>query len=142
MSLDFEITVDIDAGLPDVWNALTETSRIRHWWDDGVSLEARPGGRFEERWKDADGRTIVTRGRVEHIEPQAAMVLSWADEDWSVQTRVRFRLELSGSGTRLTLRHSGWEQFGQAEGRRLAKAHREGWNRHLEALRSFAAGKT
>ena len=138
-SLHISITIDIDANLETVWAALTTAHQIRQWWDEGVSLEARLGGQFEERWTDSDGRTVVTRGRVERFEPPNAFDLSWADEDWAVETEVGFRLAQAGSGTRLVLKHRGWQQFGDEDGRRLAEAHEAGWRRHLEALRTFAA---
>ncbi len=47
-----------------VLRSLTEEERIAEWWGGYVSLEARPGGRFMERWTDAGGREVVTSGEV------------------------------------------------------------------------------
>ena len=56
------LAVEIDAPPESVWPLLTDPQRIAHWWGNHVWLEARPGGRFLERWTDPAGRSVVIQG--------------------------------------------------------------------------------
>ncbi len=123
-----------------VWRSLTEEERIAEWWGDHVSLEARPGGRFTERWTDANGREVVTSGRVVLMDASQTLELTWADEDWDELTRVLFRLEEAADDTtRLTLEHSGWEGFPVSAREGLVRTHASGWSRHMANLKAYWA---
>jgi uncharacterized protein YndB with AHSA1/START domain len=124
-----------------VWRSLTEEERIVEWWGGHVSLEARPGGRFAERWTDAGQREVVTSGEVVLMDAPRALELTWADEDWDKPTRVLFRLEEAAEDTtRLTLEHSGWETFPLSAREELVRAHALGWSRHVASLRAYSEG--
>ena len=96
------IVVSVDIGVPPgpVWQALTGADCIAGWWGDHVSFDARAGGRLVERWTDAGGRNVVTSGEVVRLTAPRELVLTWADGDWPVRTRVRFVLEEVADGTR------------------------------------------
>ena len=134
------LTVDIDAPPESVWQLLTDPPRIADWWGDHVSLEARPGGRFLERWTDPAGRSVVTQGEVVRLAAPRELELTWADDDWPAQTRVRFVLEEAGNATRLTLTHDGWEGIPALRREELVREHAAGWSRHLDRLATLAAG--
>ena len=134
------LTVEIDAPPESVWQLLTDQQAIADWWGDHVSLEARPGGRFLERWTDPAGRSVVTRGEVVGLTAPRELELTWADEDWPAQTRVRFVLEKVGNATRLTLTHDGWEGLPGPRREELVSEHAAGWSRHLARLASLATG--
>ncbi len=124
-----------------VWRSLTEEERIAEWWGGYVSLEARPGGRFTERWTDAGGRKVVTSGGVIRMEAPRTLELTWADEDWGEPTRVLLRLEEAADDTtRLTLEHSGWEAFPLSAREPALRAHASGWSRHVASLQAYSAG--
>ena len=133
-----EITIAIAAPPETVWRCLTGNAAILDWWGLPVRLEPRPGGRFEERWPDARGRETVTAGRVLTCDAPTLLTLTWADEDWTVKTRVSIRLAARDHSTALTLRHSGWRQFGATDGDRLLAQHRAGWRKHLDDLKAYA----
>lgn len=95
------------------------TGGVGSWWplashsvagDDAVTciLEGHVGGRFYEVSRGGDQ---AEWGRVLAWEPPRRLVMSWypgrtpAD---ATEVEVTFRPE--GSGTRLTLTHSGWER--------------------------------
>jgi len=40
-----EIKISIGANILSVWNALTDSQRVKYWWTTGV-IEAKEGGRF------------------------------------------------------------------------------------------------
>lgn len=118
----------------EIWAALTEEARIHSWWGDYVTLEAREGGRFVERWRDGSGGEVVTSGRVTRLERHEILELSWSDEGWEITTRVRFTLEPESEGTRLVLEHNGWSALPPDEREEVMADHSAGWQRHLQSL--------
>ncbi len=134
------ITLGTEVAVPPatLWHCLTDPAEMRRWWGLPVTLEPIPGGRFEEVWRDGAGRRIVTRGTVLQAEAPALLELTWADEDWTCETRLRLALNGSGDATRLELRHDGWRNFPAPQGADLRQAHLAGWQRHLRSLKTHA----
>jgi uncharacterized protein YndB with AHSA1/START domain len=125
-------TVVVPAPLERVWEAFVDAGRREAWWSY-LRLDGRPGGRVEERWTDTTGREVVTSGRVLEAVAPTRLRMSWADEGWPAATEVEVELAPCPSGTRVTVRHSGWERL--PEGEALAAAHAAGWRAHLDDLR-------
>jgi uncharacterized protein YndB with AHSA1/START domain len=101
-----ERTVLVPATREEVWAALTSPELLSRWLGDVLELDPRPGGAVIVR--DADGG--LRRGLVEFAEPGRALVLRWRRlEDVAgalsvgEATRVTFRLEDEGAGTRLAV---------------------------------------
>ena len=136
---DDRITLAVNLPVPPTraWRALTETDQLQAWWGDHVRLDARPGGRFVERWADPGGSSITTSGTVGRAEPPRLLELSWADEGWGVTTQVRFELEERDDGCRLALDHWGWGGFPDGEREELMEDHAAGWTAHLEKLARY-----
>lgn len=122
-----------------VWQALTQADAIAVWWGDHVSLEAVVGGAFREVWRDDDGRTVITSGRVTLLEPPRLLSLSWKDADWPVETTVTWQVDEVPGGASLELTHAGWEGFSADRAERLRAAHAAGWNLHLDSLADYLA---
>ena len=101
-------------------------------------LEGWPGGAMEEVWRDADDNTTRTRGRILRAIPPAVLEMTWADDDWNVETQVALRFDDHGDSTRLGLTHGGWEHFSEAKAKPLVAAHAAGWEHHLSRLKAFA----
>lgn len=133
-----DVTLDttVAATPEDVWAALAEHAQRRRWWPH-LELDPRPGGRLVERWRDGDGREVVTAGDVLDARPPSMLRCSWRDEDWPAATELTIELRPAGEGTHVRLRHRGWELLG-ADAERLAAAHRQGWERHLAAWKAAA----
>jgi uncharacterized protein YndB with AHSA1/START domain len=121
----------VDAPAHRVWQAIVDPRARSGWWGY-LDLDARVGGRFEERWVDADGRKKLTHGHVVDLVPERMLRLSWADEDWPAQTEVELRLDQNEQGTTVRVRHTDWERLPDAAA--LASEHRAGWKMHLSNL--------
>lgn len=135
------IEVDISVTTDRAWVLLTEDEHRRKWWGDHVELEVRRGGAFRETWSDGT-RQVVTSGEVTRMEPPTALEMTWADDDWSGQTRVMFRLSGHGRSTRLHLEHSGWSVHPEEERRQLIDVHAKGWRQHLTRLADYARAQS
>jgi uncharacterized protein YndB with AHSA1/START domain len=126
-----------------VWAALTGPGHVAAWWGRHVSLEAVPGGRLVERWRDGEtGREVVTAGSVARHGPPRLIEVTWADEGWPAETRVVVRLEPAegGAAMRLALEHAGWDLFPGGEGPALRDRHAAGWAAHLRSLEAYLEG--
>ncbi|WP_138380789.1 SRPBCC family protein [Luteithermobacter gelatinilyticus] len=132
------VSLDIKATPATVWSCLTRQQHLLCWWGENVSLDASPGGKFKEVWIDRDGTEKVTTGDVKAIEAGKKLHISWTDEDWELPTDVVIRLDASPQGTRLTLEHTGWENFMGDLMDSLREDHEAGWRSHLYSLKSYA----
>lgn len=123
------------------WKFLTDKKHIENWWGSHVSLEAKSGGTFLEKWSDGE-RTITTSGRIKTFNAPAELKMIWADEDWPGDTVVIFSLSSTGNETRLKFEHSGWEIHPNVKRPGLMKDHAAGWSMYLERLGQYATEKT
>lgn len=134
-----EIRIELDLPIPReaAWILLSAPDAIGVWWGDYVVLDAREGGHFREEWSIGE-RQIVTNGTVLHCEPPGLLEMTWADNTWSGQTKVRFTLSAHPGGCRLTLLHCDWQHVRAQDLPRLIAAHAEGWQSHLARLANLA----
>lgn len=125
----------------EVWACLVGNDHIRRWWYEDVELEPVVGGRFREPYRTRDGARKVTSGRVLEVEAPNLIRLSWADEDWPVDTEVCVRLRATPGGTRLELEHRDWQKFPSDRATLLCDAHAAGWDYHLDNFRAYVEAR-
>jgi uncharacterized protein YndB with AHSA1/START domain len=110
-------TVDVAASPERVFTALTDPTELVQWW--GVpgeyrsvewTIDLRVGGRWELRGYGTDGHLFLVEGEYLAIEAPTRLVLRWRPS-WEPgpDTTVSYRLEAIPGGTRITLRHDGFE---------------------------------
>lgn len=129
--------VVVPAPRQDVWRAVVDAEERARWWPY-LHLDARAGGRMEERWTDASGAKVVTAGEVVEVIPPRLIRLTWGDDGWPAATEVELRLERQRGGTLVAVRHTGWDPLPDA--RALVADHRAGWRAHLEDLGALFDG--
>jgi uncharacterized protein YndB with AHSA1/START domain len=133
-------TVDIAAPPERVFRALS-SSEIVQWWgsDDTYRTrewtgELKPGGRWRATGRGADGKTFSVEGEFLEIDPPRKLVHTWRpDWDTGKPTTVTYRLDPIDGGTRVTLRHEGFETAASCAG------HADGWPKVLDWLCAYAA---
>lgn len=133
---DLKFEVIYPAAISVVWRALTDPQELSEWL---MPNDFRPvvGHRFTfvtAPRPDFDG---IVRCEVKAVQPESLLSYSWVGG--GIDTIVEWRLAAHGSGTALTLIHSGFEGLrGQIVSRLLGS----GWkSRVLVALRKHTAGK-
>jgi uncharacterized protein YndB with AHSA1/START domain len=101
-----------------VWRALTNSAALAEWMYPN-DFEPRVGHRFTFRVPPSgnlkDG--LVLHGEVLVCVPPNELVFTWVVDSF-LNTRVSYRLEPYGTGTRVLFEHTGFEQeqaFGGAE---------------------------
>jgi uncharacterized protein YndB with AHSA1/START domain len=113
------------------------------YWNDreratGLRFEPFVGGRFIEVYdaQTGDGFQI---GRVESWEPGRRLAYTWREKDWppEAQTLVEVTFEATPLGTRVEVRHSGWDTV--PDGAETSRGYAMG-TRELLAWYEEAAG--
>jgi uncharacterized protein YndB with AHSA1/START domain len=123
----------LDAGIDDVWSALTDPDRLAHWYGQ-VEGQLSPGGDFHAHIDLAGDRA----GRVVACEPPQRLLLTMRDPDpqpgQPEQTVIEAQLIAEGSQTRLV-----WEERGMPVN--LLPAYGAGIQIHVEHLADYISGR-
>jgi uncharacterized protein YndB with AHSA1/START domain len=112
-----------------VWRALTDPTSLAEWLMPN-DFQPRVGHRFQFRVERARGWSGVVDCTVLVLEPPRKLSYSW--RSGKLDTVVTWTLEPSGTGTRLTLAHTGFRGP-----RNVATSYLlgRGWRTHLLAGR-------
>lgn len=123
----------LNAGIEDVWIALTDPPRLAEWFGD-VDGELSQGGEFRVRINLSGAR----EGKVEACAPPQRLLLSMRDPDpqpgQPEQMVIEAQLTADGARTRLV-----WEQRGMPVG--LLPAYGAGTQIHVEHLADHLGGR-
>jgi uncharacterized protein YndB with AHSA1/START domain len=124
-----------------VWAAITESATLAQWMfpNDFVAtvghrftfqVPGNPAMKFE-------GLTV--RCEVLELDPPSRLAFSWCVAGPVADTRVVFRLEPEGAGTRLFLEHSGFD-LAAPHAKQAFKGADYGWANMLSKLLKVSAG--
>jgi len=122
-----------------VFQALVEPQQVLQWWGQaGVyrctefDSDLRAGGKWRSAGVAGDSSNFTVAGEYLEVDSPRLLVYSWV-ASWTgdVKTTVRWELERAGSGTQVTLRHSGLAAHPE-----IAQSYR-GWPRMLGWLQAF-----
>jgi uncharacterized protein YndB with AHSA1/START domain/uncharacterized protein YciI len=136
--------VEIAAPPERVFRALISPEEILRWWgsEDLYKLtqwtaDFRTGGPWRAEGL-ADGSRFVIEGKFIEIDPPRKLAQTWTpDFDQGHVTRLTYVLEPIENGTRVTLRHDGFDNRAES-----CRNHALGWERVLDWLENFAAPPT
>lgn len=120
-----------------VWRSLTDSAALAEWMYPN-DFDPCVGHRFTFRVPPKpdleDG--LIVRGEVLECVPQVEIVFTWVVDDF-LDTRISYRLEPDGTGTRVLFEHTGFEEeqaFGGAA---------FGWNvMHAKLAKLLAQGRS
>jgi uncharacterized protein YndB with AHSA1/START domain len=122
-----------EAGIDDVWSALTDPRRLARWYG-AVDGDLRLGGEFHVRIPDAWEGT----GRVDVCEPPRRLVLTMRDSDprpgQPEETVIEVQLTADGDQTLLVAEDRGLPLL-------LLAAYGVGTQMHVENLADHIAGR-
>lgn len=115
--------VDIAVPPERVFRALT-TEEVTQWWGSPEmytttkhSIDLRPGGAWRSEGVGADGSAFHVGGEVIEVDPPHTLVYTWKPSWESGEaTKVTYRLEATPTGTRVTVRHTGFTNRAACEG--------------------------
>jgi uncharacterized protein YndB with AHSA1/START domain len=132
-------TVEIGAPRELVFELFTTPGRLVEWWPDAATFEPREGGQVRLHF---EGRGDVS-GTVTRFEPPSALGFTWVrGVAPDIVTYVDVELtDLEGGGTRVELRHTGWEAVPEDEVAEWRAIHDAGWRHFLACMRDLAEGR-
>lgn len=124
-----------------VWEAITESDTLAEWMYPN-NFEPRVGHKFSfhvppNPKMNFDGLEVQCEVLV--CEPPSTLVFSWT-AGGLVDTRVSFRLERDGQGTRLFFEHAGFD-LTLPHGTQAFKGAEYGWAKMLKQLATLLAGE-
>jgi uncharacterized protein YndB with AHSA1/START domain len=116
-----------------VWRSLTNSAALAEWMYPN-DFEPRVGHRFTFRVppKPQLENGLIVRCEVLECLPPVELVFTWVVDDF-LNTRVSYRLEPDGTGTRVLFEHTGFEQETALEGANF------GWNMMHDKLANALA---
>lgn len=122
-----------------VWRAITDSATLAKWMYPN-DFEPRVGHHFTFHVPPNpkvgfDG--LVVRCEVLECEPPSRLAFSW-EAGGLVDTRVSFRLEPDGNGTRLFFEHSGFD-LSQPFGEQAFHGAEFGWAKMLKQFATVVA---
>ena len=132
-------SVDIEAPRERVFELFTTPEELVRWWPDAVTFEAREGGLVHFVFQ---GQGEVS-GTVTRYDPPSMLGFTWVRgiaPDVVTQVDVDFS-ELDGGGTRVELRHTGWEAVPDEQVAEWRTIHEMGWRHFLGCLRDLGEGR-
>lgn len=138
-------TIEIQAPPERVWRALTNAKELSTWFQVTIEGEIAPGN---EVWMTSMSKGYVVRFRVLFVEmtPPTRFVWQWhpgavdpnVDYSSEPRTTVTFTLEPSGSGTRLSLAETGFNEISLARRAKVFGDNNQGWTEVLVWLSNYA----
>jgi uncharacterized protein YndB with AHSA1/START domain len=123
-----------------VWRALTDSTSLAEWMYPN-DFEPRIGHQFTFQVPPnpkVGFEGLVVRCEVLEIEPPHRLAFSWTAGPL-VDTRVSFRLEPDGDGTRVFFEHSGFD-VSQPGGNQAFRGAEFGWAKMLKQLAAIVTG--
>lgn len=133
---------EINASPERVFRALT-TSEMADWWGQGVyrttdyKIDLRPGGSWSCKAINPKGEESTVGGEYITIDPPSLLEYTWKPSwDNFAESRVRFDIEPTSTGSRVTLLHTGFTGREQ-----MAQNHAQGWTLVFGWLRGYLDGK-
>lgn len=128
-------SIEIQAPPKMVWRWFTTQEALRRWISSSIEIDLRVGGRY--RFLGPDDKTWVS-GSVLQMEPEKNLTLSWLEEGagWQHPARLVLTLAPTGTGTRVTLIHDGFEATGRPDWPEMIEDYERGADVHrvLEGL--------
>ena len=134
-------SIEITAPPERVFRALT-TEELTKWWGSAelyrttaFQIDLRPGGSWRSDGVGADGQPFHVGGTVVEVDPPRRLVQTWEPSwDAGAPTTVTYLLDATDTGTRVTVRHTGFGANSTA-----CESHASGWPRVLNWLATHSA---
>ena len=132
-------SINVKASIQEAWHAWTDSDELENWWGENIILEAKVGGKFQEKWEDDTGTKQVASGKVLKLKKFEYIVFSWNEKGWpkNAETICEIRLEKKEKGCVIHLTHAGWDRLPQELTEKVFKDFKVGWNFHLKELKEY-----
>ena len=138
--------IEIQAPPERVWRALTDARELSAWFQVTIEGEIAPGRQVWMTTTHPDYAGQLFQVRVVDMTPPRRFVWQWhpgavdPNVDYSREpcTTVTFTLEASGSGTRLSVAETGFNEISLARRAKVYQDNSQGWTEVLVWVRKYA----
>lgn len=125
-----QVEAEVAADPMEIYRMFTNSTLLREWLADDALARPIKDGRLYLSWSDG----YQTAGRFSKLEPGQSIGFSWNGSDEKGPTDVKVSLKPTEKGTRVRVRHSGFDD--SKSGRQSASALKKAWESSLENLAS------
>ena len=127
-----------DAPIEDVWNAITETERMKQWFFDEIQA-FEPTEGFETQFDvECDGKHYLHDWRIAEVIPQQRIVYDWSYKGYAGRGLVTWELKATTDGTMLTLTNTVVEAFPEDDPAFNRESGEAGWKYFInDRLKSY-----
>ncbi|MEX6689417.1 SRPBCC domain-containing protein [Danxiaibacter flavus] len=120
-----------------VWDAITNSAKMKKWYFDISAFKPEPGFEFEFT-AGSDKKMYKHLCKVVDVDPLKKLSYSWRYEGYPGSSVVTFELMPTGHETVVRLTHTGLETFPQDSPDFALASFTEGWNYILgKGLKEF-----
>ena len=109
-----------------VWEALTDSAKMKQWYFDIENFKAEPGFEFQFYGGDED-KKYLHLCKITEVIPGKKLAYSWRYKDYPGHSVVSFELFTEGDTTRLKLTHEGLDSFPAGNPDFAKESFAEGW---------------
>ncbi|MEW7278113.1 SRPBCC domain-containing protein [Aquimarina sp. 2201CG1-2-11] len=117
-----------------VWNAITKQEEISTWFIQ-ADFKAEPGYKYTFTASEEQNCTQIT-GEVKQATPYT-LIYTWIVGDTKVETTVKWELEKTASGTKLSLEHSGISNYEGETAVKMFNHFNGGWDNCVSELSEY-----
>jgi len=111
-----------------VWQAITNKDKMRNWYFDLPDFKAEVGCQFQFSGGPSPEKQYLHLCEVTEVMPDKKLTYSWRYEGYEGNSFVTFELSEQGSGSLLSLTHTGLETFPKEKPDFARSNFEEGWN--------------
>ncbi|MDG1476671.1 MAG: SRPBCC domain-containing protein [Vicingaceae bacterium] len=117
-----------------VWNAISRAEEISTWFIK-ADFKAEAGTKYQFTASEENGCINIT-GEVKEATPYT-LIYTWIVEGTDVVTKVKWKLEKEGEGTKLYLEHSGIANYSGDSAIKMFESFSGGWQGCVDQLQEY-----
>lgn len=118
-----------------VWNAITKAEEISTWFIK-ADFKAEAGYHYTFTSEPNEKGCTVISGEVKQSTPYT-LIYTWVVADTTTETTVKWELEATENGTKLSLEHSGISNYGGETAVAMFESFNGGWDNCINGLTAY-----
>ena len=118
-----------------VWKAITNADEISTWFIP-ADFKAEPGYQYTFTSPPNEKGCTVISGEVKEASPYT-LIYTWIVADTKVETTVKWELEATNNGTKLSLEHSNISNYAGETAIAMFESFNGGWDNCISGLTSY-----
>ncbi|WP_136480346.1 SRPBCC family protein [Cognatitamlana onchidii] len=118
-----------------IWNAISKADEISSWFIQ-ADFKAEKGYKYTFTAEPNEKGCTVISGVVKNAKPYL-LIYTWVVADTKIETTVKWLLERTSEGTKLTLEHSGISRYTGETAIAMFESFNGGWDNCISGLTNY-----